>query len=62
VRVRTCVAPPGLVISSHFTRHFRAGLSHCAASRLDFRRDCSTVLDKIQFSMHTVKPALMLGA
>jgi hypothetical protein len=32
--VRTGVVPRGLVHWFHFTRHFRAGLSHAAATRL----------------------------
>ena len=36
-----------------FTRHFRAGLSHAAASRLEFGRLRSTALPEIQFSPTT---------
>ncbi len=35
--VRTGVVPTGLAHLFHFTRHFRAGLSHAAATRLEFR-------------------------
>ena len=37
VCVRTGVVPTGLAHLFHFTRHFRAGLSHAAATRLEFR-------------------------
>ena len=37
VCVRTGVVPTGLAHLFHFTRHFRAGLSPAAATRLEFR-------------------------
>jgi hypothetical protein len=54
--VRTGVVPSGLALSSHPTRHLRAGLSHAAASRLDFGGAGSTVFPEIRFSRTLFSP------
>ena len=46
--MRTGVVPSGLALSSHPTRHLRAGLSHDAASRLELGGP--TIFRRIWFS------------
>jgi hypothetical protein len=46
VCVSTRVVPTGLAVSFHSSRHLRAGLSHSAASRLEFGGSYSTAPQK----------------
>jgi hypothetical protein len=49
----TTQTPAGLRCFSHSPRHFRAGLSHAAAARLDFGGFRSTTLQKFSSHAHT---------